>query len=82
MDKAIKTMQSEHESLYNDKNLQSKHESEIIPYPNCNPLSTQLQSKRESKLTRENPKPNCNRDRERPTKCCFELLSELLNSKH
>ena len=56
MDKAIKKMQSE-------------HESEIVPFLNCNPLSTPLRSKHESKLTCENPKPNCNRDRERLTNC-------------
>ena len=37
MEKAIKKMQSEHESLNNDS-LQSKHESEIVPYLNCNPV--------------------------------------------
>ena len=78
MDKAIEKMQSEHESLNNDS-LQSKHESKIVPYLNCNQLSTPLQSKHKSKLTRENPKPNCNRDRERLTKYCFELLSKLFN---
>ena len=53
----------------------------IVPYLNCNSISTPLQSKHESQFTRENPKPNCNRDRERLTKCCFELLSELFNTK-
>ena len=38
--------------------LQSKHESEIVPSLNSNPLSTLLQSKHESKLKCENPKPN------------------------
>ena len=74
-------MDIKHESLNNDR-LQSEHESEIVPYLNCNPLSTPLQSKHESKHTHENPKPNCNRDRERLTNCCFELLSELFTSKH
>ena len=78
MDKAIKKIQSEHESLNKDS-LQSKHESEIVSCVNCNLL---MQSKHESKLTRENPQPNCNHDRERLTKYCFELLSELFNSKH
>ena len=65
-----------HESLNSDS-LQAKHESEIVPYLNCNPLSTPLHFKHDNKLTRENPKPNCNRDRECLTKYCFELLSEL-----
>ena len=52
----------------------------IVPHLNCNPISTPLQSKHESKPTRENPKPNCNRDRERLTNCCFELLGELFIS--
>ena len=64
---SIEKMQSEHESL-NHNSLQSKHESVIVNYLNCNPLSTSLQSKHESRPTRENPKPNCNRDRERLTK--------------
>ena len=76
MDKSVKKMQSGHESLYNNSN-----HNIIVPYLNCNPISTPLHSKHESKLTRENPKPNCNRDRERLTKCCFELLSDLFNTK-
>ena len=63
MGKAVKKMQSGHESL----NAVSNHNT-IVPLLNCNPISTPLQSKHESKLTRENPKPNCNRDRERLTK--------------
>ena len=74
-------MQSEHESS-NYNSLQSKHESEIDSYTNCNPLLAPLQSKHESKLTCENPKPNCNRNRKRLTKKYFVLLSELFNSKH
>ena len=59
-------------SLSNDSN-----QNIIVPHLHCNPISTPIQSKHESKLTRENPKPNCNHDRERLTKWCFELLSEL-----
>ena len=77
MDKAVKKMQSRRENLNNDSNRNI-----IAPYLNCNPISTTLQPKHESKLTRENPKPNCNRDRVRLTKSCFELLSELYDSKH
>ena len=62
--------------------MQSKHESEVVPYQNYYPLSTPLQSKYESKLTHETPKPNCNRDRERLTESYFELVSELSNSEH
>ena len=52
IDIAIKKMQSEHESL-NNNSLQSKYESEVDPYLNCNPPSTPLQSKHESKLTQK-----------------------------
>ena len=54
-------MQSEHKCL---NYVQSQHESELAPYLNCNQLSTPLQSKHESKLTYDTPKPKCNRDRE------------------
>ena len=47
-------MHLEHESL-SDDSLQSKNESEIVPYLNCNPRSTPLQSKYSQGWTEKSP---------------------------